>query len=104
MCQPDSYKTVPPYLQFLRDNAIGMLSWSLQPGSLVKGIARKDTVHDGNDVRFTSDPRRLAQPTEMKPTYGCKRAALGQGAGRLVMDYFRRNSARPAKALFPKLG
>ena len=104
MCQSDAYRTVPPYLQFLRDNAIGMLSWSLQPGSLVKGIARRDTVHDGNDLRFTTDPRRLAQPTEMRPSYGCTRAALGQGAGRLVMDYFKRHSARPSKALFPKLG
>ena len=104
MCQADAYRTTPPYLKYLRDQGIGMLSWSLQPGALVKGLTHKDTVHDGNDVRWTTNPRDLAQPTEMKPNYGCTRRALGQGAGRLVMDYFKRYSARPPRALFPKIG
>lgn len=102
MCQADAYTTVPPYLQYLRDSSIGMLSWSLQPGALVKGVAHRDTVHDGNDKRWTTNPHDLSQPSEMKPDYGCTRAALGQGTGRIVMDYFKRYSARPAGGLFPK--
>jgi hypothetical protein len=104
MCQSGAFKTAPRYLQFLRDNSIGLLAWSLQPGSLVKGVYGKDTVHDGNDWRYTENPRDLAQPNELKPNYGCTPAARGQGVGRLVMDYFTRYSVAAPAALFPKLG
>lgn len=104
MCQEHAYTTAPRYLQFLRDAGIGMLAWSLQPGSLVRGAAGRDTVHDGKDTRFTRNPRDLRVPTEMTPSYGCTAAARGQGAGRLAMDYFARYSKRPPKRLFPKLG
>jgi hypothetical protein len=104
MCQPDSYTTAPRYLQFLRDASIGMLAWSLQPGALVRGTEGVDTVHDGNDWRYTDDPRELAVPNEIRPDYGCTAAARGQGVGRLVMDYFARYNKRAPKVLFPKLG
>ena len=104
MCQPDSYTTAPRYLKFLRDAGIGMLAWSLQPGVLVRGIAGVDTVNDGNDWRYTRDPRALAEPNEMQPDYGCTASARGQGVGRLVMDYFARYSKAAPKTLFPKLG
>jgi Cellulase (glycosyl hydrolase family 5) len=103
-CQEGSYETAPPYLKFLRTASIGMIAWSLQPGALVKGVAGVDTVHDGNDWRYTSNPRDLAEPNEMNADYGCTSSARGQGVGRLVMDYFARNSARPPATLFPKLG
>src|SRR4051812_34054505 len=104
MCQSDAYRTTPVYLRFLRRSGIGMLAWSLQPGALVKGVHGNDTVHDGLDTRFTADPLDLAEPTVMKPDYGCTAAARGQGAGRLVMDYFARYSVPPPAALFPNLG
>jgi cellulase (glycosyl hydrolase family 5) len=104
MCQSDAYRTVPRYLQFLQDASIGLLAWSLQPGALVKGKAGVDTVHDGNDWRYTQNPRALALPNEMRPNYGCTKTARGQGAGRLVMDYFASLSVRPPATLFPKLG
>jgi hypothetical protein len=104
MCQPDSYTTAPRYLQFLRDASIGMLAWSLQPGALIRGTAGVDTVHDGNDWRYTDDARELAVPNEIRPDYGCTGAARGQGVGRLVMDYFARYSKRAPRVLFPKLG
>jgi hypothetical protein len=81
-----------------------MLAWSLQPGALVKGQDGVDTVHDGNDWRYTTNARDLAQPTEMKSSYGCNSRARGQGVGRLVMDYFAEYSQRPPTTLFPKLG
>jgi hypothetical protein len=56
------------------------------------------------DTRFTTDPLELAEPTEMNRRYGCTAAARGQGAGRLVMDYFARYSLPPPAAVFPKLG
>jgi hypothetical protein len=101
MCQPDSYRTTPPYLALMHELSIGLLGWSLQPGSLVKGVAGRDTVHDGNDWRYTTDPRRLREPSEMKPSYGCKRSARGQGAGALLQDYFKRYSVPAPEALFP---
>jgi hypothetical protein len=104
MCQADAYRTAPAYLQFLRRSGIGMLAWSLQPGSLVKGVRGKDTVNDGMDIRFTKTASRLRVPTQMKRDYGCTVAARGQGAGRLVMDYFARFSVRAPATLFPTLG
>jgi Cellulase (glycosyl hydrolase family 5) len=104
MCQPDAYTTAPRYLQFLRDARIGMLAWSLQPGALLRGLAGADTVHDGNDWRYTHNPRELAVPNEIQPDYGCTALARGQGVGRLAMDYFARYSKPVPKALFPKLG
>lgn len=103
MCQAGSYQTTPGYLEYLRRFNIGLIAWSLQPGVLVRGVAGKDTVHDGNDYRYTSDPRKLRAPTEMQPDYGCTTSARGQGAGALIKDYFARYS-RSASALVPKFG
>jgi hypothetical protein len=103
-CLNGSYKWAPGYLAFLREFPIGLLSWSLQPGALVKGIDGIDTVHDGNDWRYTNDPTRLKTPSEMKPSYACNPASRGQGVGRLVMDYFAQYSRRAPATLFPKLG
>ena len=104
MCQTDAFSTVPAYLRFLHDSSIGLIAWSLQPGALVQGIAGVDTVHDGNDWRYTHDPRKLAEPNEMSSDYACTPAARGQGVGLQVMDYFGSYSVRPPATLFPKLG
>ena len=104
MCQSDSYVTAPRYLRYLRRAGIGMLAWSLQPGALVKGVTGVDTVHDGLDQRFTPVARKLAVPSAMTASYGCTRAARGQGAGKLVMDYFARYSVSPPATVFPQLG
>lgn len=104
MCQPNAYQKVPGYLEYLRRFNIGLIAWSLQPGVLVKGVAGKDTVHDGNDYRYTHDPADLQEPTEIKPDYGCTKAARGQGAGRLVMDYFERYSQPAPADVVPSFG
>ena len=104
MCQPDAYRTTPGYLAFMRQYSIGLLAWSLQPGALVEGTYGIDTVHDGNDWRYTSDPKTLAKPNEMRRTYGCTPRARGQGAGALIQDYFARYSQPAPPGLFPKFG
>ena len=100
-CQPDAFSTVPAYLDLLHSLSIGMLAWSLQPGSLVRGRSGIDTVHDGNSTNFTRDERKLAAPSVMTPDYGCDAQSLGQGAGALVKDYFRRYGHTLRSALFP---
>lgn len=101
-CQDGAFAGVPRFLDFLRQVPIGLMAWSLQPGALVRGVRGVDTVHDGNDYRFTTNPDALATPNEIAPSYRCNAASRGQGAGALVQDLFRRASAEPAPALFPR--
>jgi hypothetical protein len=101
-CQDDSYAGVPRFLTFLHQANIGIIAWSLQPGSLIKGTQGVDTVHDGNDFRFTENPDALATPNSMQPDYGCDSKSLGQGAGALIQDYFARYSSPASAALFPR--
>jgi hypothetical protein len=102
-CYDDAYLRVPHYLRFLRHLKIGLIAWSLQPGSLVKGQAGTDTVHDGNDTRYTTDPADLMHPSKMDSSYGCTQQSLGQGAGLLIKRYFTRYSRRLTSVLFPWL-
>jgi len=100
-CQDDAYRGTPRFLAFLRRAPIGLIAWSLQPGALVAGATGKDTVNDGNDFRYTTDPADLATPNVMQPGYGCNRVSRGQGAGALIHDYSPRHSKPMPAALFP---
>jgi hypothetical protein len=100
-CQDAAYRGSPRFLAFLRRVPIGLIAWSLQPGALVAGAAGKDTVNDGNDFRYTTNPADLATPNAMRADYGCDRASRGQGAGTLIQDYFARHSKPAPRALFP---
>jgi hypothetical protein len=95
---------VPLFLAFLRHVPIGIVAWSLQPGALVKGAPGLDTVHDGNDFRFTTNPYDLATPSVLRPDYRCNAASLGEGVGALIQDYFAKYSERSSAALFPTFG
>ena len=101
-CQDNARAGVLRFLGFLRQAPIGLIVWSLQPGALVKGQAGADTVNDGNDFRFTTNPYDLAAPNAMKPGYGCNRASRGQGAGALVQDFFAQSRMPAPAALFPR--
>jgi hypothetical protein len=103
-CSPEAYTRAPRYLAFLKHLDIGLIAWSLQPGVLVAGPAGHDTVHDGNDTRYTTDPATLSKPSVLEPTYGCDEQSLGQGAGALVKRYFAHYSRRLPTGLFPRLG
>jgi Cellulase (glycosyl hydrolase family 5) len=100
-CQDDAYAGVPRFLSFLHFARVGLMAWSLQPGALVKGSPGVDTVHDGNDFRFTSNPYDLAAPNTMQPDYGCNTASLGQGAGAALQDFFAQYSEHAPTTLFP---
>jgi hypothetical protein len=101
-CQDGAYRGAPRFLAFLRRVPIGLIAWSLQPGALVEGRPGVDTVHDGNDYRYTTNPADLAKPNVMTRSYGCNRASRGQGAGALIQEYFSRYSKRPPAALLPR--
>jgi Cellulase (glycosyl hydrolase family 5) len=101
-CQDDARAGVPRFLRFLRQVPIGLVVWSLQPGALVKGQPGVDTVNDGNDFRFTTNPYDLATPNVMRPGYGCNPVSRGQGAGALVQSFFAQYNVRAPVALFPR--
>ena len=101
MCDPGGYRSVPQYLALLRRLSIGLVAWSLQPGSLVEGTPGVNTVHDGAWPDYPTDPRALETPSVMTPTYGCDVASRGQGAGALVMQQFKQLSRKPPATLFP---
>jgi hypothetical protein len=101
-CQDRARTGAPRFLEFLERARIGLIAWSLQPGSLVKGQPGVDTVHDGNDFRFTTNPDDLATPNVMRPGYHCNAASRGQGAGALIKDFFARNDAPAPAGLFPR--
>jgi hypothetical protein len=89
-------------LSFLGQVPIGVVAWSLQPGALVRGRPGTDTVHDGNDFRFTSNPYDLATPNKLEPGYGCNASSRGQGAGELIQQFFTQNTVAAPAALFPR--
>jgi hypothetical protein len=103
-CDSRAYTSVPRHLAYLRQRSIGLIAWSLQPGALLAGVPGRDTVHDGNDVRYTTDPARLDAPNALKASYACNTQSRGQGAGALIKRYFERNSERLPDTLFPKYG
>jgi hypothetical protein len=71
-CWPDAPTAVPQLLRYLGQHGIGMTVWSLRPGVMVAS---------GN----------LSQPTTMTSAWACENG-LDQGAGRLVMDWFRQQN------------
>jgi hypothetical protein len=101
-CQDDARSGVPRFLRFMRHVPIGLIAWSLQPGALVKGTPGVDTVNDGNDFRFTTNPYDLAAPNVMKPGYGCNEASRGEGAGALIQDFFGQSHMPAPATLLPR--
>jgi hypothetical protein len=101
-CLPHAPQWVPQFLTDLKQLNIGLIAWSLQPGALVAGVDGQDTVHDGNDTRYTTNPARLALPNTFKSNYGCTQEALGQGFGAQIQSYFQQTSRPIPPELFPR--
>jgi Cellulase (glycosyl hydrolase family 5) len=87
-CQNGAYTKVPVYLSYLRAHDIGLLAWSLQPGSLVADpkhqLPSNTTARDD-----TTNPKDLLAPTTMQSNYTCTSAHVGEGDGRLILNYFK---------------
>lgn len=102
-CYANAYTSAPAYLAYWKGQGVGIEAWSLQYGALVQGPPGH-RVRDGNYTGFPTDPRVLEIPNTMTSSYGCNTASLGQGAGRLVMNYFAQNTVSAPRQLFPDGG
>jgi hypothetical protein len=71
-CWPDAPTAVPRFLHYLARHGIGMTVWSLRRGVMVASA-------------------NLSEPTTMTSAWGCDNG-LDQGAGRLVMNWFRQQN------------
>ena len=71
-CWPDAAAAVPAFLHYLAEHEIGMTAWILRPGVMVKS-------------------RNLSEPTTITSNWAC-RDGLDQGAGYLVMTWFRQQN------------
>jgi hypothetical protein len=81
-CWPDAPVTVPAYLKYLAAHGIGLNVYQLQPGYMIKSY------------------RDMAVPTAINPhTWSCLPSLEpqpGQGAGSLVLAWFRQQNGSPA--------
>jgi hypothetical protein len=90
-CKPAAYYVVPAYLRWLRRKGIGLVVWSLQPGSMVAEPAGERVQQsDVTSVNMPTAVTALERPSKMWPNYACNAQRTGQGAGQLVLRYFRK--------------
>jgi hypothetical protein len=90
-CYSRAYSDAPKYLNYLHELHIGVIAWSLQPNSLVKGNAHIGQPDNLNTSSSTKRASRLAAPDSLMPTYVCGKGH-GQGVGQLLQNYFSQNS------------
>ncbi len=90
-CYSHAPLNTPKYLRFLQTNKIGLIAWSLQAGSLIKGNPRI-IPSNVNSLIDTKNPNSLRIPSRFSRHYSCNRH-FGYGAGKLIMKYFLANSS-----------
>jgi hypothetical protein len=73
-CWKDAPKSVPAFLKYLAKKGMGLTAWTLVPGVLAA----------------SSD---LADPTVIKSNWACKNTGLNEGAGALIMNWFRQHNS-----------
>ncbi len=90
-CFSTAYTNAPLYLNYLHAHGVGIIAWSLQAGSLVRGgrFARPSNLNSPNSPVNAAD---LRIPTHLTSSYDCGHE-FGQGVGKLLQNYFARNSA-----------
>jgi hypothetical protein len=90
-CYTRAFTNAPKYINFLRQHQIGIIAWSLQANSLVKGNGR---FQQPNNLNHASDPTTAAalqSPSHLMPNYSCN-TEHGEGVGNLLQTYFAKNS------------
>jgi hypothetical protein len=89
-CYSHAPLNTPKYLNFLQANKIGLIAWSLQAGSLIKGNPHI-IPSNVNSLIDTKNPNALRNPSRFPRHYLCN-DHFGYGAGRLILRYFSNNS------------
>lgn len=89
-CYSHAPTTSPMYLNLLRKNNIGLIAWSLQAGSLLKG-APYIIPSNTNSPTDPTSAAMLRTPSEFSKDYACNNR-YGHGVGQLLMHYFGQNS------------
>ncbi len=89
-CYRSAPVNVPKYLNYLKQHNVGVIAWSLQAGSLLKGDPRIIPANNNsaNDRQFAY---QLRTPSRFSQHYACN-DQFGQGAGQLILNYFSLNS------------
>ena len=73
-CWSNAPKTAPAFLSYLARKGMGLTAWTLTPGVLAASS-------------------NLADPTVIKSDWVCKNAGLDEGAGALIMNWFRQHNS-----------
>jgi hypothetical protein len=81
-CWPDAPVTVPAYLKYLAAHGIGLNVYQLQPGYMIKSYRDMSVPSTINAGTWSCLPSLEPQP--------------GQGAGSLVLAWFRQQNGPPA--------
>ena len=91
-CYSRAYTNAPRYLNFLLKYNVGVIAWSLQANSLVRGNIFKQP-HNTNIVSDPKNAADLKMPTKLSKNYSCG-DEYGQGVGQLLQSYFDQYGAR----------
>jgi hypothetical protein len=81
-CWPDAPVTVPAYLSYLAAHGIGLNVYQLQPGYMIRSYRDMSAPTTISRATWSCLPSREPQP--------------GQGAGSLVLAWFRQHNGPPA--------
>jgi Cellulase (glycosyl hydrolase family 5) len=81
-CWQDAPVTVPAYLNYLAAHGIGLNVYQLQPGYMIKSYRDMSVPTTISTRSWSCQPNREPQP--------------GQGAGSLVLAWFRQQNGQPA--------
>jgi hypothetical protein len=81
-CWQDAPVTVPAYLKYLAARGIGLNVYQLQPGYMIQSYRDMSVPSTINPATWSCQPSREPQP--------------GQGAGSLVLAWFRQQNGQPA--------
>jgi hypothetical protein len=81
-CWQDAPVTVPAYLKYLAAHGIGLNVYQLQPGYMIRSYRDMSVPTTIDSATWSCLPSQEPQP--------------GQGAGSLVLAWFRQQNGQPA--------
>lgn len=90
-CFTGAYKNAPRYIHYLHQHQIGIIAWSLQANSLVRGSSLFKQPSNLNKRGDPTTAVALKAPSRLYPNYACN-TDRGEGVGNLLQTYFAKNS------------